>query len=351
VVLRLVLTVLLASMSLTQHVSARPASKIQCSSTQAMGGPVYSVKDFGVVGDGKADDQPAIDAAIARVSKLGGCVLLFPAGVYLIKRTIHLQSNVHLVGSGAGKTIIRSGHVLPDEPSVKYTTNTQVRGVHVANVVISKLTVQYVGPHDKKHQDVGISLDEGSHDSSVIATEETGQTKPALRATTGAANIVFADNYIHDTRDFGTGILLDGFTTAQYRTITNVRILRNKVEDTYPDSGQGGIAIWVTSGEHVDKIRIADNHIARTHSGAAFASGIRLYADDRVSKSTITNVTIAGNVATQNDQYGIQINTNGDVFSNLVIENNDLTGNKEGAIGYSVKNGSRTWHILNNRGT
>lgn len=68
-----------------------------------------SVRDFGAVGDGHADDYPAIAAAIASLSPPGGTIF-FPTGVYLVRQTIKIsQSGVRLAGDGSGATTLRSG--------------------------------------------------------------------------------------------------------------------------------------------------------------------------------------------------------------------------------------------------
>ena len=59
---------------------------------------VVSVKDFGAVGDGVADDSPAVQAAINAVGANSG-TLVFPPGVYKMGAQINLtNSNVSLVG-------------------------------------------------------------------------------------------------------------------------------------------------------------------------------------------------------------------------------------------------------------
>ena len=66
--------------------------------TQAKMRDVVSVKDFGAVGDGVADDTAAIQAAI---DAYRGKILL-PKGTYKISSTITLNSETILVGDGAG---------------------------------------------------------------------------------------------------------------------------------------------------------------------------------------------------------------------------------------------------------
>lgn len=53
------------------------------------------VKNFGVKGNGIADDTQGINDAINVINKMGGGTLLFSAGVYNV-RTVHLKSNVYL---------------------------------------------------------------------------------------------------------------------------------------------------------------------------------------------------------------------------------------------------------------
>jgi hypothetical protein len=64
-----------------------------------------SVKDFGAVGDGVADDTAEIAAALAALATAGGGTLLFPPGTYLISAAISQlfgnSANVHLIGYGA----------------------------------------------------------------------------------------------------------------------------------------------------------------------------------------------------------------------------------------------------------
>jgi len=72
------------------HVSLASA-QTESHATQAM----YSLRDFGVTGDGKTIDTPAINKAIEAVAAKGGGTLVFPAGTQMCF-TIHLKSHVDL---------------------------------------------------------------------------------------------------------------------------------------------------------------------------------------------------------------------------------------------------------------
>jgi len=64
---------------------------------------VVSVKDFGAVGDGVADDTMNIVYALAYLSIIGGGTLMFPNGSYKTTAVIDLPPNVVLVGTGRRK--------------------------------------------------------------------------------------------------------------------------------------------------------------------------------------------------------------------------------------------------------
>uniref|UniRef100_UPI0039AF9936 glycosyl hydrolase family 28-related protein n=1 Tax=Carnobacterium maltaromaticum TaxID=2751 RepID=UPI0039AF9936 len=57
-----------------------------------------SVKDFGAVGNGVANDTVAIQKAIDFVSLLGGGDVIFPSGTYMVKDYLFAKSNVNLIG-------------------------------------------------------------------------------------------------------------------------------------------------------------------------------------------------------------------------------------------------------------
>ena len=59
-----------------------------------------SVKDFGAIGDGVADDTVAIQNALIQACALGGKTVFMPAGIYNITQTIYCGPNTSIVGEG-----------------------------------------------------------------------------------------------------------------------------------------------------------------------------------------------------------------------------------------------------------
>jgi len=70
---------------------------------------VVSVKDFGAVGDGLADDTAAIQAAVDSLAATGGTVH-FPTGTYLIARTAGTNENYGLKVTASNIALVADGN-------------------------------------------------------------------------------------------------------------------------------------------------------------------------------------------------------------------------------------------------
>lgn len=94
-----------------------------------------SVKDFGAVGDGVAIDTTAIQAAVSRVKALGGGVVYFPPGTYLIDQAITLTSGsgVKFLGCGIATTVVKSSHATANAFTVTSSTDIVFEGMTVSH--------------------------------------------------------------------------------------------------------------------------------------------------------------------------------------------------------------------------
>lgn len=70
-------------------------------------GAAINVKNFLAVGDGVANDQPAIQAAVNYAATVGNRDVFIPAGTYLIASRVTVPANVTLRGAGIGSSILR----------------------------------------------------------------------------------------------------------------------------------------------------------------------------------------------------------------------------------------------------
>lgn len=65
--------------------------------------PLFNVKDYGALGDGVADDTVAIQAAIDSAIAIGGGIVYFPSGTYILTDAINLVEVKDIALLGAGR--------------------------------------------------------------------------------------------------------------------------------------------------------------------------------------------------------------------------------------------------------
>jgi hypothetical protein len=97
--------------------------------------PTLSAGDVGAVGDGIADDTPAIERLLQKLSSLGGGTAYLPPGVYRVIRGITLPANVLLRGDDRNTTSMR----WDVDPAIRL--DAAIRGSH--DFAIADLSLEF----------------------------------------------------------------------------------------------------------------------------------------------------------------------------------------------------------------
>lgn len=246
---------------------------------------VVSVKDFGAVGDGVADDAPAINAAIEHVYQAGGGFVHIPAGVFALSVQVTVKANVVLCGAGRGATtlILKSYDqvvVVEDYGSLRDVT-CDGNNLHIANTIkLAGITVRsycIVENIETKNNYTGIVL--GNYPTSI------GSTGSVVRN-------------IHTHNNESRGLQFDPF--ASYNVATGIHS---------HDNGNAGIIIGHGSYQNI----VSDYLIENINNGSLWLS--QGAYRNRVSNGMIRN-PVAGQVA-----INIQLGSYQNVISGVTIIN------------------------------
>jgi len=177
-----------------------------------------SVKDFGAVGDGVADDTTAIQAAINYIGNIGGGTVYIPAGTYLISATLTVvsgQDNVRITGAGSGSTIFKRNGSFRF-----FRINTVTNGIDETqgNTLASNAA--------KGTTTITLTTGKGANITPktwvVIRSEAAAEGGPNI--TTKQGNFIFVEDVVGDVLTISSP-LLNTYTTANSSEICNTNLV------------------------------------------------------------------------------------------------------------------------------
>ena len=246
-----------------------------------------SVKDFGAVGDGVADDTAAIQAALNAAN-----TVVFVEGTYLVNDQLDLSANQTLIGDGNSKIVLQSG-----------VTPYVLRGDAVHNFVMRDMTIEGNGI---------------SGNSTVYITNSTNVTIDNCKITKSGAtalwfvsctfvkveNCTLSNNYYYglEFRD------CDGCKAIANQCVSN--------GDTgvATSAGGRGIMLWRSRGCY-----IAGNRLITSTE-----YGFRIYSE-AADATTSDNNVVTGNVFLDNVRADLVLYDEGVAFSfvtrNVISDN------------------------------
>lgn len=295
-----------------------------------------SVKAFGAVGDGLADDYAAILAAIN--SDAGGLTVIFPPGLYRIGTPIPFKSNRRYLGAGIGVTTVK----LKD--SMGIGACAFVSAAPLTNVEIAYMTV-----------DGNAATNQGDFRVALLGIGAGGQTEPVT-------NIRFHYLEIKDSTEYGIGI--EGGTPSNlffdHITITDTDrdgidfkngaggpyFLNNiAITNWGRDTSFGGeqAALDLRGESHLTNIVL--HGLSGNNNGIRFNRGtVGLTPDQSLSsaRSTLTGFAIYSVSAVSSTTHGIRLRSHDISISNGYIQGANYGVYIEGPVDPAVIGNSFT---------
>lgn len=170
----------------------------------------FNVRDFGAVGNGIVDDQPAINKAVQAVTKNKGGVLWFPYGTYRCARQAGPQDGVAFVGVSGVTVLFDPGAVLlmdnlnPDDNRGDRGHGILFRGPS-RNISVINATVKWKTKPSKRSYGDGIRFEGYPSDDKTISNIKLLQCSTEFSPQTGAIFMGCSDIYVENFRCTLTG--------------------------------------------------------------------------------------------------------------------------------------------------
>jgi parallel beta-helix repeat protein len=243
---------------------------------------VVSVKDFGAVGDGVANDTAAIQAAIDAMVAIGGGTVYFPNGTYGIGTTpVQIKDNITLTGNGRNSVL----KIITTSATSCIRTNSTLSNASITNLAFNG-SIYYpatsnVDPTSLDEQ-FGIRLGDclNLKISGCFFTEIARSAITLFGGAVPSDGILITENFFYKGGYSNRPIYIG--TTS--RAPKNIQITNNVIDTVGPayfyDASIDG---YVASGDGIgvdtcEFVTIANNTIKNTS-----ASGIRIEESFRVS--------------------------------------------------------------------
>ena len=282
-----------------------------------------NVKDFGAVGDGRADDTEAIRHAVEQ----GGGWLLLPRGTYRLTAPVVIDLDRYgpIALDGQGGT----GRLLMDAPGPAI----RLVGTHDKSAEPQSFqprvwerqrmptvgNVEIVGNHEQAD---GIEL-EGTMQAT-IAGVSIRRCRYGIHLVKRNRNVLVADSHIYDMRAASIGVYFDGVNLHQTiicgchisfcrhagikvarSEVRNLQITGCDIEYNYDTANPDSADVWIDSREGtVREGTIASNTIQAR--GSAGGTNVRIEGAARDDSASAGLWTITGNIL-QSQQVNLRL--------------------------------------------
>jgi len=261
---------------------------------------IVTVKDFGAVGDGVADDTVAIQAAL----NSGAGAVYIPSGNYLVS-SLSAKSNTIIYGNGNSSVLTATGTgnilVITGVSGGTRITNVQVRNIKfqgLNNMAAGPLGCGVIVLHAQN-----ITVDQCYFDSFGPGAGDASSGGAALCFYVNCIDVTASNNTVVNGTGYLNGTDIAVYSAGGYAIITGNR--------TYSTNSQG---IYTNAASKVGRI-IITNNISRNHTRHGI---VAVYGGTTEKIDTI----VANNICEDCASTGIYVNTEADgvIVANNIIE-------------------------------
>jgi len=301
-----------------------------------------SVKDFGAIGNGVANDTAAIQAAFSYAGLIGGMSVFFPAGTYLVRSAITVPTNTRAFGAGRYVSRVKVDaanwtSMAPGKGSgnrIFTNTNFEAATLTDSDIIIETMAFDWDSMIGGDEHAVSfrmasrVSIKQcdffnGGNATALLACQDTvtddcyasGQRNAGFDHWDGAVGakvtncVVRAPNAVQ-------GIQVTGSSTSgsPVRASSDVVIMGNSVYGCTGLYASGIIVNSVASGSSVSVAHINSNHVSGASIGVAVTGGC--------GAVLVSNNTIDGS-----DEAGVFVgtDTSGQYPTACILDGNLLT--------------------------
>ncbi|MGZ4961598.1 MAG: glycosyl hydrolase family 28-related protein, partial [Limisphaerales bacterium] len=174
----------------------------------------FDVRDFGAVGDGLVDDQPAINKAVAAVAQNKGGILFFPHGTYRCARQKGMQNGIEFAGISNVTILFDAGAVLlmdnlnPQSGAGDFGHGVVFRGP-CHDITLTNVAVKWAQKPSGRSMGDGFRFEGFPDETRCIANVRLVQCSAELSPQAGAVLMGCSDIEVenfHVTRTYADGL-------------------------------------------------------------------------------------------------------------------------------------------------
>jgi hypothetical protein len=196
---------------------------ILSSPTAVPAATIFDVRQFGAVGDGRTDDQQALQSAADAAGRTPGSILYIPEGTYRHSGVVDIHANTTLEGTGPDSVLLATT-----------AAASAIRFADAGNCAIRRLKVSSPAPERLLNDEAAAVLFKNSHDciasnlwidgaaaaginvhgsnDMVLDTIEVRNTRAdGIHVVSGSQRVTVSNNIAYDTGD-------DSFSAVAYET-------------------------------------------------------------------------------------------------------------------------------------